>query len=234
MQKVAVNTRSCQKVVEKLVESPKRLPCNKKLDLLQVGLSWVLESGGASCNCTLILSRGRSYIKMLILLTLGFLFFKYIYTTSVWSLFTSCIFLLIAIITCADITCKENQICHEERPKAKCIKGKPLPTIFRVVSRKQLVHLSCYWQLRFQKWAPVYLSPFCLVLFHSSRTINWLDPFFFLQHLPRCHAHGIPRGPGPSGISSWAWEFIYDKLLPFLILLIGASRTSKELNTSVC
>lgn len=186
---------------------------------------------------------------MLFLLTLCFLFFKYIYTTSVWSLFTSCIFLLIAIITCADITCKENQICHEERPKAKCIKGKPLPTIFRVVSRKQLVHLSlfflawnydlnsrfnCYWQLRFQKWAPVYLSPFCLVLFHSSRTINWLDPFFFLQHLPRCHAHRIPWGPGPSGISSWAWEFIYDKLLPFLILLIGASRTSKELNTSVC
>ncbi|CAH3037994.1 unnamed protein product, partial [Porites lobata] len=33
-----------------------------------------------------------------------------------------------AIITCADITCKENQICHEERPKAKCIKVLALST----------------------------------------------------------------------------------------------------------
>ena len=54
-------------------------------------------------------------------------------------------FFLIAIITCADITCKENEICHEERPKAKCIKGKPLLTIFRVVSRKQPVNLSLFF-----------------------------------------------------------------------------------------
>ena len=196
----------------------------------------------------LVLSRGPSYTKMLFLLTLGFLFFKYIYTTSDWSLFTSSIFLLIAIIICADIICKENEICHEEGPKAKCIKGKPLLTSFCVLSWKQPVNLSlflvlwnydlnerfsCYWQLRLQMWVPVYLSPFCLVLFPSSPTINWLDQIFFLQHLPRCHAHGIPRGPGPIGISSCAWEFIHDKLPPFLILLIGANRTSKELNTSV-